>query len=269
MPIENATYISDLNPDWPVGSSDFISQGDDQMRMQKKVLQNTFPNATAPITGTPTQLNQLASGIWYQSASENPTVPDIYRLFTDSTGATQAALATKTPTIGELSISTNIAVVWQNIIDLIYPVGCQYVSYTDSRNPSDILLFGTWEPVVGMIAGVGVATDINGYAQTLSPGYQPGWWRVNNSQIVGQQLNVQLTMNAVPPHTHGEGTMKSYWGDSNHTSLTPGDGDGQTGSAGGHTPTGTGSVTIGSGSTTDGTQFYNPYYGVYIWRRTA
>ncbi|EHB2444122.1 hypothetical protein JYJ56_004459, partial [Salmonella enterica] len=139
MPIENATYISDLNPDWPVGSSDFVSQGDDQMRMQKKVLQNTFPNANAPITGTPTQLNQLAAGIWYQMASDNPLVPNIYRFFTDSTGEVQAAIATKIPTLEELSVSTNIAVVWQTIIDFIYPVGCQYVSYTDNRNPVDIL----------------------------------------------------------------------------------------------------------------------------------
>ncbi|EEC0942645.1 hypothetical protein UJ11_003565 [Salmonella enterica subsp. enterica] len=269
MPIENATYISDLNPDWPVGSSDFISQGDDQMRMQKKVLQNTFPNASAQITGTPSQLNNVTNGMEWRDDGTDPYWV-VKNPETVGSGNEQAGLvAVGSPAISQLNSNPALTVSWSTIRDIFWPVGAQYVSYTDSRNPSDILLFGTWEPVVGMIAGVGVATDINGYAQTLSPGYQPGWWRVNNSQIVGQQLNVQLTMNAVPPHTHGEGTMNSYWGDSNHKSVTPGDGDGQTGSAGGHTPTGTGLVTIGSGSTTDGTQFYNSYYGVYIWRRTA
>ncbi|ELF6584107.1 hypothetical protein RA654_003545 [Salmonella enterica] len=270
MPIENATYISDLNPDWPVGSSDFVSQGDDQMRMQKKVLQNTFPNANAPITGTPTQLNQLAAGIWYQMASDNPLVPNIYRFFTDSTGEVQAAIATKIPTLEELSVSTDIAVVWQTIIDFIYPVGCQYVSYTDNRNPVDILGFGTWEPVFGLIAGVGAATDSNGYTQNYSAGYQPGFWRVQNGHIVAQTFNLDGgTTNTAGGHQHGHATANSYWGDSNHTALMAGDGGAQGGSAGEHIHVVTGTVTIGAGTATDSSAFYNPYYGAYIWRRTA
>ncbi|EDE9644411.1 hypothetical protein GPB15_000269 [Salmonella enterica] len=269
MPIENATYISELNPDWPVGSSDFVSQGDDHFRMMKKTLQNTFPNANAPITGKPYELNQLADGIWYQAASTDPLVPNIYRLFTDGSGAEQAALATKVPTLDELRVSTNIAVVWQTIIDFIYPVGCQYTSYSDNRNPSEILAFGTWEPVVGLIAGVGAATDCQGYTQNYSAGYQPGFWRVQNFHVVYTEYDVSLTMDAVAPHTHGEATINSFYGDSGHTATVPGDGPGTTGSAGGHTPTGTGHLAVGEGTPTDSTAFFNPYYGAYIWRRTA
>lgn len=43
--------------------------------------------------------------------------------------------------------------------DDIYPVGSEFSSYTDSRNPADIIGVGTWSPVVGLIAGVGAATD--------------------------------------------------------------------------------------------------------------
>ncbi|EJL3598993.1 hypothetical protein NMG38_002218 [Salmonella enterica subsp. enterica serovar Waycross] len=270
MPIENATVISELNPDWPVGASDFVSQGDDQIRMMKKVLKNTLPNANAQITGTPDQLNQLAAGIWYQEASTDPIVPNVYRLFTDETGAEQAALATKIPTLDELNVSANIAVVWQTIIDFIYPVGCQYVSYTDSRNPYDILGFGTWEPVVGLIAGAGSAADTSGYTQNFTVGYQPGYWRVTTAQIVAQTINLDNgTTNTTGGHQHGHATANSYWGDSNHTALMSGDGGVQGGSAGDHSHTVTGTVTIGMGSTTEGSAFYNPYYGAYIWKRTA
>lgn len=265
MPIENATYISDLNPDWPVGESDFVSQGDDQMRMQKKVLQNTFPNANAPITATPEQINNVAIGIQYHEMDDGTGYYDVYK----PDRSTDAAFSVRTCTIDEYVKSTHLSVNFDFVSLYIFPVGCQYTSYTDNRNPHDILGFGTWEAVVGLIAGVGSAEDSNEYAQNYSPGYQPGWWRVGNDQIVGQQLSVQLTMDEVPPHTHGEATINSFYGDSSHTTTAPGDGSGATGSAGGHTPTGTGTVTIGAGGVKDGTPFYNPYYGAYIWKRTA
>lgn len=271
MPIENATYISELNPDWPVGSSDFVSQGDDHFRMMKKTLQNTLPNANGPITATPEQIDEVAIGMGWNpgdGTDANPARWEVYPGDGDQSLGV-ALMEVGGANIGQFSKNSSLALNWSSIQNFVYPVGCQYVSYTDSRNPYDILGFGTWEPVVGMIAGVGQSTDVNGYTQVLSPGYNAGWWRVGNAQIVGQQLPVQLTMDPVDPHSHGEGEINSYWGDSNHTATVPGDGPGSTGSAGEHTPTGTGEVTIGSGGLTDGTPFYNSYYGAYIWRRTA
>lgn len=52
MALESATYINQLNPLNPVGGTDFISDGDDHLRMIKQSLQNTFPNITAPITAS-------------------------------------------------------------------------------------------------------------------------------------------------------------------------------------------------------------------------
>lgn len=60
MPVETAIYIHDLNPADPV-STDGIKQGDDHIRLVKTVIQNTLPNATAPYTGTPDQLNRAAT----------------------------------------------------------------------------------------------------------------------------------------------------------------------------------------------------------------
>lgn len=264
MPIENATVISELNPDWPVGPSDFVSQGDDHFRMMKKVLQNTFPSANAPIIGTPDELNTLTKGIGWDPSINMWTMstPDGEH---DDLAPVKVSVYSKDQAVAQPTAALN----FMSICNIFYPPGCQYVSYTDSRNPYDILGFGAWEPVVGLIAGVGSAADSNSYTQNYLAGYQPGWWRVANGQIVGQQLPVQLTMDPVAPHTHGEGEINSFYNDSVHTATVPGDGPGATGSAGGHTPTGVGAVTIGSGSLTDGTPFYNPYYGAYIWRRTA
>jgi len=64
MPLESATYISDLEPEWPLGT-DPRSAGDDHIRMTKQSLQNTFPNINAPIKGTPTQINDLTDHVRY------------------------------------------------------------------------------------------------------------------------------------------------------------------------------------------------------------
>lgn len=44
MTVEVATYVDDLNPDNP-SRNDFLAEGDDQERLTKKVLKNTFINA--------------------------------------------------------------------------------------------------------------------------------------------------------------------------------------------------------------------------------
>lgn len=272
MPIENATYISELNPDWPVGSSDFVSQGDDHFRMMKKTLQNTLPNANGPITGTPAQLNNLTGGISFYEANEEGDPLDAHYVFNDPNDTSKrVTLQFAPPSEGDLlgSNGGQMGVTWETMRSYIWPVGAPFISFTDNRNPIEILGFGTWESVVGLIAGVGSATDCQGYTQNYSTGYQPGFWRVQNFHIVHTEYDVSLTMDPVDPHTHGEATINSFYNDSGHTATVPGDGTGATGSAGGHTPTGTGHLTIGEGAPTDSTAFFNPYYGAYIWRRTA
>lgn len=270
MPIENATVISELNPDWPVGSSDFVSQGDDHFRMMKKVLQNTFPSANAPITGAPDKINGLTDHLYYYAGDGTDSDPGMIATTNNSPdNPTPLALTTNSPSTKTMSGNPYFVINWAVVINSIFPVGCQYTSYTDSRNPIDILGFGAWEPVVGLIAGVGAATDCQGYTQNYSAGYQPGFWRIQNFHVVYTEYDVSLTMDPVDPHAHGEGEINSFYNDSGHTATVPGDGPGTTGSAGGHTPTGTGHLTIGEGSPTDSTAFFNPYYGAYIWRRTA
>lgn len=56
MPIETASYLSQLNPNYPA-STDPLEQGDDHLRLIKSVLQSTFPNLTGAVTATQASLN--------------------------------------------------------------------------------------------------------------------------------------------------------------------------------------------------------------------
>lgn len=59
MGLESGDYIDDLVSTNPVGASDNVSQGDDHLRLIKKVLLQTFPNLTGAMTRTQAQLNDV------------------------------------------------------------------------------------------------------------------------------------------------------------------------------------------------------------------
>ncbi len=59
MALESATYINQLVTTNPT-LADPKSQGDDHLRMIKRVLQQTFPNLTGAVTTTQAQLNKVA-----------------------------------------------------------------------------------------------------------------------------------------------------------------------------------------------------------------
>ena len=64
MGIETATFIANLNLGWPLGA-DTVAQGDDHLRLIKKVLKATFPGAggqglASAINVTEAQFNSLA-----------------------------------------------------------------------------------------------------------------------------------------------------------------------------------------------------------------
>ena len=59
MPVESATYISQLNTAYPA-AGDNISEGDDHVRLVKTVLKAQFPNlATTAVSQTSAQMNKL------------------------------------------------------------------------------------------------------------------------------------------------------------------------------------------------------------------
>lgn len=64
MSVENANYISQLNKLAPTGS-EFVSEGDDHLRVLKKAVQQSLPNITGPVTATQGQLNTVTSAEAY------------------------------------------------------------------------------------------------------------------------------------------------------------------------------------------------------------
>lgn len=137
------------------------------------------------------------------------------------------------------------------ILEAVYPVGSVYVSITDSRNPEDILGFGTWEALpagYGLVAQ-GTATAEDGSTLTFTAGQKSG------------EFKHQLTVGELANHTHAQyvtanpgmgiyNTRKDYNSDElgldKYYQL-------ETGEAGGN-------------------QYHNnisPSLAVYIWQRTA
>ena len=72
MALESATYISQLVDTNPAGS-DVISQGDDHIRLIKKVVQDSLPDvdqvATTIITKATAPTTQIKGTIWYDTSA--------------------------------------------------------------------------------------------------------------------------------------------------------------------------------------------------------
>ena len=58
MPIENASYIKDLNPDAPLGTES-ISEGDNHIRVIKNAVKRTFPKLDAEIPWSPADFQRV------------------------------------------------------------------------------------------------------------------------------------------------------------------------------------------------------------------
>ena len=80
------------------------------------------------------------------------------------------------------------------VLQAVYPVGSVYVSITDSRNPADILGFGTWEALpagYGLVAQ-GTATAEDGSTLTFTAGQKSG------------EFKHQLTVGESARHSHAD-----------------------------------------------------------------
>lgn len=77
MGLETVTYISDLNPLWPLGAlPDRKSEGDNHLRNIKSSLLNTFAAITGPVTVTQLEINYLSgvtSNVQVQLNAKAPT----------------------------------------------------------------------------------------------------------------------------------------------------------------------------------------------------
>ncbi|TKV08251.1 hypothetical protein FDX19_15550 [Citrobacter sp. wls619] len=276
MPIENATYISQLNPDWPVGKSDFVSGGDDHIRGIKSAVQNTIPNATAPITGTPDQINNITLNTpWIDNSATAGALSNFNLTDPTKDDGTLAALAAGTPTTTQANSNTDLLMTFKLFQQLQYPVGAPFISFTDTRNPVDILGFGTWSAVTGLLAGVGTAkSSADGGSVSFGVGIN-GRAIVTRANISAETITPTgtVSLDTQGEHVHdlpayGEGKEAKKYLESSVMGNTGFGGDQPSASAGGHVHNATFSGNaVSLGTAAEG--FAPLHYGAYIWVRTA
>lgn len=94
MPLEAASFINQLNTSNPQGS-DFLSEGDNHLRLLKLVLRNSFPSVGGAVSATDVELSRVA-GV---------TAPIQTQL--DAKAAVVSPNLTGTPTVPTATIGTN------------------------------------------------------------------------------------------------------------------------------------------------------------------
>lgn len=265
MSVENsANNISQLNPNWPP-AEDFISEGDDHLRIIKKTLKQTFSKITDLCNISHKQLNTLAAAV----VDDGKT--DAVRFFGD-----KAAINTSGEIYSQRNFNTgsrpaqNHVVNFRSIVDMLYPVGSLYIT-TNNVNPATQFGFGTWVAYAQGRALTGVG-EVDG--RNVTGGSWGGGW------------NRALNTHHLPPHAHGfRGTTSSAGnhvhaqdpntaigprnsGNTDVWSGSPSSGlGGTTQAAGDHTHAFSGTTdSAGSGGAFSVDQ---PYIGVFVWRRTA
>lgn len=98
MPIESASYISDLVTTNPAGS-DAKSTADDHLRLIKSAVKATFPNVTGAVTPTHTELN-------YVDGVTSAIQTQLNTLTSDKAPVASPAF-TGTPTVPTAAIATS------------------------------------------------------------------------------------------------------------------------------------------------------------------
>lgn len=142
------------------------------------------------------------------------------------------------------------------ILQAVYPVGSVYVSITDSRDPADILGFGTWEALpagYGLVAQ-GTATAEDGSTLTFTAGQKSG------------EFKHQITVGESARHTHvfvhGGRPLVLYGELSNKTD----------GFAGGPYWDGASATTNDQLNSVGNNEYHNnvpPNVACYLWKRTV
>jgi hypothetical protein len=109
MPIESATYISDLVATNPVGATDTKATLDDHIRLVKSTVQATFPNITGAVTPTHTELNYVDGVTSAIQTQINAKAPTASPTFTGVPAAPTAAVGTATTQLATCEFVDNTA----------------------------------------------------------------------------------------------------------------------------------------------------------------
>lgn len=153
------------------------------------------------------------------------------------------------------NLNTDVSNLKGQILQSVYPVGSVYVSITDSRNPADILGFGTWKALpagYGLVAQ-GTATAEDGSKLTFTAGQKSG------------EFKHQITVGESARHSHADIAVYGTQSSSNTVHRQTYKYDIVDESAR-FVPTGFDCMPTG------GNQYHNniaPCVASYLWKRTA
>ena len=249
MPLDNPQYPNALNPSNPQ-NSDNAGQGAAHIRKLSAVIQNTFPELAGAITLTHEAINALPKAI----ETESETREQADTTLTEQLAETNTALADLKKAFDDFKAEYDKRDFVLESLKKAYPVGTPFVSFSDKRNPSEILGFGTWvaESQGRVLIGAGSATDSRGESQSFSAGATGGAFKhkQTRAELPAEGVNTNLTYGA------------AKYGSNNYNTNEPLVGD----------PRGANKAkpfkteNLGSGHPFNIVQ---PYKVVYVWRRTA
>lgn len=143
------------------------------------------------------------------------------------------------------------------INDMVYPVGSQYVNFTDSSNPAVILGVGTWVAVEGRVV----------------VGLDPLQTEFDTAGETGGAKTHTLTTTEMPSHTHTMGsiTLRANVGNYGASQTNLDDIPGSPGPVSA-TNVQVGNAWSGTMGSSGGGEAHNnlqPYVVAYVWKRTA
>lgn len=195
------------------------------MAFNKEELEWAINDVTLPVGGGPnkSEPSSALKTIGYD-AEQEPTAEELNWMFYKIYKALED-LDTRSASAGQL------------------PIGSIYINRVDSSNPAIILNYGTWVSLSGRVI-VGVGTEEDDRGET----------RIFEENEFGGQYQEVLTVNQIPPHTHGarsgqDDQFGNYFDATNKTN----NGIIQTESTGGGQPHSN----------------MQPYLTAYMWERVA
>lgn len=274
MAVENTgSLISDLDPTLP-RPDDYISEGDDHIRLIKHNLQYTFPNLDAVMSVSSEKLNQMDSYLEFTTTTSSGGLPKVnFQEPTLLSNGLNAVSGTDFPVLQQ--VKDLITTALQNSV---YRVGSYYIS-DDSTNPLQVLGFGTWVRVSGFLAGAGSIPASDGIAaRSLTAGQSGGRhaFKIGESQIPQMTASFTGKTSEDGDHIHADG-QESATTDSSipiHTGYAWGgtpekfDDRWATGHGGKHDHDVSGSMTVGHANPAQ-VDNMPPFSVVNIWKRTA